>query len=63
MVERCKNITTRCGSMLELGMWVPRQSRDRIRTLHACVLGDCLINDVYSCECLMNGVYTMLYVL
>ena len=34
------------GSMLELGMWVPRQSQDRIRTLHACVLGDCLINDV-----------------
>ena len=49
--------------MLELGMWVPRQSRDRTRTLYACVLGVCLINDVYSCECLMNGVYTMLYVL
>ena len=28
-----------------------------------CVLDDCLINDVYSYECLMNGVYTMLYVL
>ena len=49
--------------MLSLGMGLPRKSRDKTRTLHACFLGDCLINDVYSCECLMNGVYTMLYVL
>ena len=32
-----KNITTRCGSMLSLGMRLPRKSRDKIRTLHACV--------------------------
>ena len=48
--------------MLSVGMRLPRKSRDKTKTLHACVLDDCLINDV-SCECLMNGVYTMLYVL
>ena len=32
--------------MLSLGMKLPRKSRDKTRTLHACVLGDCLINDV-----------------
>ena len=42
--------------MLSLGMRLPRKSRDKTRTLYACVLGDCLINDVYSCECLRNGV-------
>ena len=52
-----------CGSMLIVGMRLHRKSRDKTRTLHACVLGDCLIKDVYSCECFMNGVYTMLYVL
>ena len=41
-----KNITTRCGSMLSLGMRLPRKSRDKTRTLHACVSGDCLVNDV-----------------
>ena len=44
--KSCKNITTWCGSMLSLGMRLPRKSRDKTRTLHACVLGDCLINDV-----------------
>ena len=49
--------------MLSVGMRLPRKSRDKTRTLHACVLGDCWINDVYSSECLMNDVYSMLYVL
>ena len=34
---RYKNITTRCDSMLSLGMRLPRKSRDKTRTLHACV--------------------------
>ena len=33
-----KNITTRCGSMLSLGMRLPRKSRVNIRTLRARVL-------------------------
>ena len=33
-----KSITTRCGSMLSLGMRLPRKSRDRTRTLRARVL-------------------------
>ena len=36
-------ITTWCGSMLGLGMRLPKKSRDKTRTLHACVLGDCLM--------------------
>ena len=34
---RCKDITTRCGSMLNVGMRLPRKSRDKTRTLHTCV--------------------------
>ena len=34
---RYKDITTRCGSMLSLGMRFTRKSRDKTRTLHACV--------------------------
>ena len=51
---RCKNITTSCGSMLSLGMRLPRKSRDETRTLHACVLCDLMnycVNDVYNIEC------------
>ena len=35
---KCKNITTRCGLMLSLGMRLPRKSRDKTRTLRARVL-------------------------
>ena len=35
---KCKNITTRCGSMLSLGMRLPRKSRGKTRTLLARVL-------------------------
>ena len=35
-----------CGSMLSVGMRLPRTSRDKPRTLHARVLGDCLIIEV-----------------
>ena len=41
-----KNITTRCGSMLSLGMGLPRKSRVSTRTLHArvlCVLCDWIL--------------------
>ena len=54
---RCKNIATRCGSMLSLGMRLPRKSRDKTRTLHACVwcvlcdLMNYCVNDVYNMEC------------
>ena len=41
------SITTRCGLMLGIGMGLPRKSRDKPRTLHECVLGDCLIVDVF----------------
>ena len=37
------SITTRCGLMLSLGMRLPRKSRDKTRTLHACVGVFCLI--------------------
>ena len=54
---RYKNITTRCGLMLSLGKRLPRKSRDKTRTLHACVwcvlcyLMNCCVNDVYNMEC------------
>ena len=41
-----KSITTRCGSLFGLGMRLPRKSRNKTRTLHACV-------DVFWCD-LMN---------
>ena len=41
MVE--EGITTRCGSMFGLGMRLPRKSRNKTRTLHACV-------DVFWCD-------------
>ena len=43
MVERCMNITTWCGSMLGLGMRLPRKALNKTKTLHACVLGDGLM--------------------
>ena len=52
-----KNITTRCGSMSSLGTRLPRKSRDKTRTLHACVWGvlcdlmNYCVNDVYNMEC------------
>ena len=39
--------------MFGLGMRLPRKLRDKTKTLHACVWR-------VLCECLMNGVYTML---
>ena len=48
---RCKNITTRCGSMLSLGMRLPRKSQDKTRTLHACVW--CVLCDLMNC-CMKN---------
>ena len=36
--------------MLSLGMRLPRKSRDKTRTLHACVLSDCLINLIMMCD-------------
>ena len=36
--------------MLSLGMRLPRKSRDKPRTLHACVLSDCLINLIMMCD-------------
>ena len=36
-------ITTRCGSMFGLSMRLPRKSRDKTRTLHACVDVFCVI--------------------
>ena len=53
----CKNITTRCDSMLSLGMRLPRKSLDKTRTLHACVwcvlcdLMNYCVNDGYNIEC------------
>ena len=41
--------------MFGLGMRVPRKSRDKTRTLHACADVFCVI----WCEYLMIGVYTM----
>ena len=32
-----------CGSMFGLGMRLPRESRDKTRTLHACVGVFCVI--------------------
>ena len=52
-----KNITTRYGSMLSLGMRLPRKSRGKTRTLHACVwcvlcdLMNYWVSDVYNMEC------------
>ena len=51
-----ESITTRCGSMFGLGMRLPRKSRDKTRTLHACVLCD-LVN-----YCVF-GVHDMFHVL
>ena len=48
---RCKNITTRCGSMLSLGMRLPRKSRDKTRTRHACVCY--VLCDLMNC-CVKN---------
>ena len=36
-----------CGSMLRLGMRLPRKSRDKTRTLHACVW--CVLCDLIKC--------------
>ena len=47
---RCKNITTRCGSMLSVGMRLPRKSRDKIRTLHAWCL---MCDGVYNMGCML----------
>ena len=38
----CKNIATRCGSMISVGMRLPRKSRDKTRTLHTCVVVFCV---------------------
>ena len=35
-----------CGSMLRLGMRLPRKSRDKTRTLHACVW--CVLCDLMN---------------
>ena len=35
---RCRNITTRCGSMFGLGIRLPRKARNKTRTLHVCFL-------------------------
>ena len=40
---RYKNITTRCGLMLSVGMRLPRESQDKTKTLHACVGVFCVI--------------------
>ena len=65
---KCKNIATRCGLMLSLGMRLPRKSRGKTRTLHPCVwcvLCD-LINLIMMCDhvdcmncvhiCLVDGI-------
>ena len=42
------------GLMFGLGMRLPRKSRDKTSTLHACVwcdLMNCCVNDVYNMEC------------
>ena len=45
------------GLMFGLGMRLPRKSRDKTRTLHACVwcvlcdLMNYCVNDVYNMEC------------
>ena len=56
---RCKNITTRCGAMLSLGMRLPRKSWDKTRTLHACVL--CVLCDLINLLC--ENMHNMNYVL
>ena len=33
-----------------LGMRLPRKAQNKTRTLHACVLGDCLINLIMLCD-------------
>ena len=39
-----------CGSMLSLGRRLPRKSRNKTRTVHACALSDCLINLIMMCD-------------
>ena len=51
-----KNITTWCGSMLGLGMNLPRKSQDKTRKLHACVW--CVLCDLM--KCCVNGVHNMI---
>ena len=53
--------------MLSLGMRLPRKSRDKTRTLHACVwcvlcgLMNCCVNDVYNMECYVLRVCVLSY--
>ena len=39
-----------CGSMLSVGMRLPRKSRDKTKTFHACVW--CVLCDLMDC-CVM----------
>ena len=57
---RYKNITTRCGSMLNLGMRLPRKAQNKTRTLHVCfvcaLMHGCVFGVhnmvVMCCDCL-----------
>ena len=58
---RCKDITTRCGSMLNVGMRLPRKTRGKTRTLHACVwcvlcdlMNDCVMVYMPCCMCVVK---------
>ena len=35
---------------VKLGMRLPRKSQNKTRTMHACVLSDCLINLIMKCD-------------
>ena len=54
--------------MLSLGMRLPRKSRDKTRTLHACVwcvlcdLMNYCVNDVYNMECYVLRLFMCLVI-